>query len=254
VHPGGQGGQSPGSLQAVGANVVGRHLYGAPFQHEGQFIMAYIYGFMIVAVLGMGALVIWARIDYEKRLRVAPTGDALDAVSRRPWQLLLVGPSVDGLDAAIQEKLARILDLFPNVDSLSVDTASGGFRASRDFPGDYTAEVDQLLGRLFRDNPAITGIGFPATTTRPAHTATPDAPYWHAQGAWIAQIQDAIAREEITPQEGIAQLTQRLSQHGAYADEYESVSSMLLDVPPGNGVVDHFLKTRRSGVAQSPGP
>jgi hypothetical protein len=61
---------------------------------------------------------------------------------------------------------------------LTIRTAGGeGFTVSRDFPSGYFLEVDAILARIFRENPAIAGITFPAQGERPAHTATAAEPF-----------------------------------------------------------------------------
>lgn len=101
---------------------------------------------------------------------------------RRPWQVMLAWAGADPPGAGLGEALGRILDLFPDVGSLRVHTAGGGIVATRDFHGNYPVEVDAILARLFRDNPNVTGVTFPATATRAAHTATPADPHWSPLG------------------------------------------------------------------------
>ncbi len=83
----------------------------------------------------------------------------------------------------LHEQIGRILDLFPGTGGLTVHTADGCLRAARDFHGNAGEEVDGILARLFQDNPAVTGVTFPATATRPAYTATPDDPHWSARAS-----------------------------------------------------------------------
>jgi len=66
----------------------------------------------------------------------------------------------------------------------------------------YTAQVDRLLGDIFKKNVAVTGIEF--LSFENPHTATPDDPYWSANGKAYASIKEAAARGEITPEEAIA--------------------------------------------------
>lgn len=118
--------------------------------------------------------------------------------SRRPWQVMLAWTGADPPGPGLGEALGRILDLFPDVGSLTVHTAGGGIVATRDFHGNYPAEVDGILARLFRDDPGVVGVTFPATATRPAHTATPDDPggrLWSGrlEAATVEVAQDDIA-------------------------------------------------------------
>jgi len=60
----------------------------------------------------------------------------------------------------------------------------------------------RLLGDIFKKNVAVTGIEF--LSFENPHTATPDDPYWSANGKAYASIKEAAARGEITPEEAIA--------------------------------------------------
>ncbi len=66
--------------------------------------------------------------------------------------------------------------------------------------------VDQILAGIFQGNAAVTGVTFPGATDTPAHTATPDAPYWMAEGKTAAEITAACTRGEITADEATAWL------------------------------------------------
>ncbi len=125
--------------------------------------------------------------------------------SRRPWQVLLTWTGAEPPSAGLCDALGRILDLFPDTSGLTVHTADGGIMATRDFHGDYTKEVDDLLAGLFRANPAVTGVTFPATPTRRAHTATPDDPFWSCLGKAGAGITAAMAAGRITPERAVEQ-------------------------------------------------
>ncbi len=114
----------------------------------------------------------------------------------RPWQLLLTGDGLVDLDAKTIGGLTRILDLFPAVTHLLVQTTAGHAYATRDFSSGYTKEVDQILAGIFQGNAAVTGVTFPAAPGTPAHTATPDGPHWMA----------ACTRGEITANEATARL------------------------------------------------
>jgi hypothetical protein len=65
----------------------------------------------------------------------------------------------------------------------------------------YT-EVDRLLGEIFKNNRAVTGIKFLGLEN--PHTATPDEPYWSASGKAYAGISQAAARGDMKPEEAIA--------------------------------------------------
>jgi hypothetical protein len=107
----------------------------------------------------------------------------------RPWQIMLTGPGLGAIDAATRQALEQILELFTEVGGLVVQTTAGDVSVTRDFPSDYTVQVDRLLGETFNNNPAVTGIRFLGAES--AHTATPDDPHWSAQGKAYAGIEEA---------------------------------------------------------------
>jgi len=120
----------------------------------------------------------------------------------RPWQILLTGKDIGQIDAATRQALEQILELFTEAGGLVVHTAAGKVSVTRDFPSDYTTQVDRLLGEIFTNNAAVTGIEFLGLEN--PHTATPDDPYWSPQGKAYASIERAAARGDITSQEAIA--------------------------------------------------
>ena len=119
----------------------------------------------------------------------------------RPWQIMLTGPGLGAIDAATRQALEQILELFTEVGGLVVQTTAGDVSVTRDFPSDYTIQVDHLLGEIFKNNHAVTGIKSIGSENR--HTATPDDPYWSAHGKAYASIEEAATRGELTPEEAI---------------------------------------------------
>ena len=98
---------------------------------------------------------------------------------RRPWNLLMTSQARGALfDARTNNALVRIFDLLPHLTWITVETAAGDVRVSRDMMHEYTDEVDRMLAAVFDAGPEITGIVFPATTTRPEHKATPARPHF----------------------------------------------------------------------------
>jgi hypothetical protein len=85
---------------------------------------------------------------------------ATEATRDRPWQLLLTGEGIAQIDAATRQALESILELFTEVEGLVVHTSAGRLRVTRDFSSDYTTQVDRLLGDIFKNNAAVTGIEF----------------------------------------------------------------------------------------------
>ena len=127
--------------------------------------------------------------------------DASEAPRERPWQIMLTGPSLGAIDAATRQALEQILELFTEVGGLVVQTTAGDVSVTRDFPSNYTTQVDWLLKEIFENNPAVTGIKF--LSSEKPHTATPDDPYWSAHGKAYARIEEAAARGELTPEAAI---------------------------------------------------
>ena len=119
----------------------------------------------------------------------------------RPWQIMLTGPGLGAIDAATRHALEQILELFTEVGGLVVKTTSGDVSVTRDFPSDYTIQVDRLLGEIFKNNPAVISVRILGAEN--AHTATPDDPYWSAHGKAYAGIEEALARGELTPEAAI---------------------------------------------------
>jgi len=125
-----------------------------------------------------------------------------EATRKRPWQILLTGEGITQIDGATRQALEDILELFTEVGGLVVHMSAGKVSVTRDFPSDYTTQVDRLLGTIFKNNRCVTGIEFLGMKT--PHTATPDDPYWSPQGKAYESIKEAAAQGEITPEEAIA--------------------------------------------------
>jgi hypothetical protein len=119
----------------------------------------------------------------------------------RPWQIMLTGPGLGAIDAATRQALEQILELFTEVGGLVVRTTAGDVSVTRDFPSDYAIQVDQVLGEIFKNNPAVTGIRLLGAEN--AHTATPDDPHWSVHGKAYAGIGEAAARGELSPEAAI---------------------------------------------------
>ena len=110
---------------------------------------------------------------------------------------MLTGPGLGAIDAATRQALEQILELFTEVGGLAVQPTAGDVSVTRDFPSDYTIQVDRLLGEIFKTNPAVTGIRLLGAEN--AHTATPDDPHWSAHGKAYASIEEASVRGKLTP-------------------------------------------------------
>jgi hypothetical protein len=119
----------------------------------------------------------------------------------RPWQVMFTGAGLGAINAETRQALEQILELFTEVGGLVVQTTAGDVSVTRDFPSDYAAQVDRLLGEIFKNNPAVTGIKLLGAEN--AHTATPHYPHWSAHGKAYAGIEDAAARGDLTPEAAI---------------------------------------------------
>jgi len=127
---------------------------------------------------------------------------------RPPWQLLVVGNTEEPLHftAETNNALTRIFDLLPGLSGVTIKTTKGDLSVSRDFPNGYTDMVDNFIASVFRNDPEITGIVFPATGTRPEHTATADDPHFLPEGKALASIAAAHKAGEISSEEAIRRI------------------------------------------------
>jgi hypothetical protein len=114
---------------------------------------------------------------------------------------MLTGRGLGAIDAATRQALEQILELFTEIGGLVVQTTAGEVSATRDFPSDYTIQVDRLLNEIFKNNPEVTGIKSLGSDN--SHTATPDNPHWSAHGKAHESIAEAVARGELTPDAAI---------------------------------------------------
>jgi hypothetical protein len=114
---------------------------------------------------------------------------------------MLTGPGLGAIDATTRQALEQILELFTEVGGLVVQSTAGDVSVTRDFPSDYTIQVDRLLGEIFNNNSAVTGIRVLGSEN--AHIAMRDDPHWSAHGKAYASIEEAAARGELTPEAAI---------------------------------------------------
>jgi hypothetical protein len=101
-----------------------------------------------------------------------------------------VASSICPIPSPVRQAFEGILELFTEVGGLVVQTIAGRVSVTRDFPSDYTTEVDRLPGEIFEN--------------KHPHTATPEDPYWSAQGKAYASIGRAVARGDMTTEDAIA--------------------------------------------------
>lgn len=103
------------------------------------------------------------------------------AHARPPWQLLMIGMGEDNhaaVSAETTRALTRLLDYLPGLSGMTLQTADGDLVVSRDFPSGEMQIIDGLIASVFKNDPHVTGIAFPATEGRAAHVATADKPHF----------------------------------------------------------------------------
>lgn len=132
----------------------------------------------------------------------------LATLGRAPWQLMMTSVSEDALplNSDTHDALRRIFELFPHISTMTVQTIDGDVQVSRDFAGNQTAEVDEMLESVFQNDPSITGIIFPGTGTRAEHRATSDDRHWSPAGKALSDIAAAQEKGEITRDEAIRRI------------------------------------------------
>lgn len=174
-------------------------------------------GMSLPAIAGLIKEALRDKIDEPAALADPPGGYSAEAISvlegllpKRPWRLLATGEGSLALTSGVTRSIEEIFELFPSVSFLTLQTAWGEGMVMRDYPSGYPQRVDRLLADIFRQNPAITGITFPAREGQPAHTATPEYPFWSAEGqsrvervkAFLAEIAvRKVGAPQIPPEE-----------------------------------------------------
>lgn len=117
------------------------------------------------------------------------------ALARPPWQLLMIGMGKDNhaaVSAETKYALTRLLDYLPGLSGLTLQTGGGDLHVSRDFPSGEMQIIDSLIASVFKNDPRVTGIVFPATDGKAAHVATADKPtFLAAKGEQLASMPDA---------------------------------------------------------------
>lgn len=132
----------------------------------------------------------------------------LAKMGRPPWQLMMTSISEDALplNPDTADALRRIFELFPHISSMTVETIHGDVQVFRDFAGNQTAEVDEMLDSIFQNDPSISGIIFPGTGTRGEHRATPDDRHCSPAGKALSDIAAAQEAGEISRNEAIRRI------------------------------------------------
>jgi hypothetical protein len=132
----------------------------------------------------------------------------LAKMGRPPWQLMMTSISEDALplNPDTSDAMRRIFELFPHISTMTVQTIHGDVQVFRDFAGNQTAEVDEMLDSVFQNDPSISGIIFPGTGTRGEHRATPDDRHCSPAGKALSQIAAAQEAGEISRDEAIRRI------------------------------------------------
>lgn len=101
--------------------------------------------------------------------------------ARRPWQLLMVGTGEHNrasVSAETTYALTRLLEYLPGISGVTLQTEHGDLDVTRDFPSGEMQIIDGLIASIFKNDPHITGIKFPATDGKAAHIATAEEPHF----------------------------------------------------------------------------
>ncbi len=131
------------------------------------------------------------------------------ASSRRPpWQLAMIGNTAEPvhLSAETVDALTRVFDLLPALGGVTIKTEHGDLSVSRDFSSGHAEAVDALIASVFENDANITGIVFPATSTRPEHMATAENPHFLQSGKEIAAITASHDAGEMSSEEAIRRI------------------------------------------------
>jgi hypothetical protein len=146
-------------------------------------------GISLPAIEGLIKMALRDKLDETAAPADPPGGYSAEAISvlegllpKRPWRLLATGEGSLALTSEVTRSIEEIFELFPSVSFLTLQTTWGEGMVMQDYPSGYTQRVDRLLAKIFQQNSAITGIIFPAREGHSAHTATPDHPFWSAEG------------------------------------------------------------------------
>ncbi|WP_236760106.1 MULTISPECIES: hypothetical protein [Rhizobium/Agrobacterium group] len=102
--------------------------------------------------------------------------------------------------------LTRIFDLVPALGAVTIKTEHGDLSVSRDFPSGSMETVDALIASVFENEADLTGIVFPATSTRPEHMATAGNPHFLQSGREIAAITASHEAGEISSEEALRRI------------------------------------------------
>ncbi|RYG56045.1 MAG: hypothetical protein EON56_04775 [Alphaproteobacteria bacterium] len=132
----------------------------------------------------------------------------LAKMGRPPWQLMMTSVVADALplNSDTNDALRRIFELFPHISTMTVQTIHGDVQVFRDFAGNQTAEVDEMLESIFQNDPSISGIIFPGTGTRGEHRATPDDRHCSPAGKALSEITAAQEAGELSRKEAIRRI------------------------------------------------
>ncbi len=94
----------------------------------------------------------------------------------------------------------------PALGGVTIKTEHGDLSVSSDFPSGSMETVDALIGSVFENDADITGIVFPATSTRPEHMATADYPHFLQCGKEIAAITASHEAGEMSSEEALRRI------------------------------------------------
>jgi hypothetical protein len=161
-------------------------------------------GVSLPAIEGLIKKALRDKLDEPAAPADPPSGYSAEAISvladllpKRPWSLLATGEGRVALTSGVTRSIEEIFELFPSVSFLILQTTWGEGMVMRDYPSGYTQRVDRLLANIFQKKSAITGIIFPAREGQPAHPATPEHPFWSAEGLIRVERESLSRRNSI---------------------------------------------------------
>lgn len=123
------------------------------------------------------------RLSCQLDRKAVPTGAPL-----RSWELTCTGAGLEHLDNAVTDALTTILERFDAIHTLSVDTDTGTFHATRSRPTQYTQDVDEALISVFSRSPHFRAVTFSGAGGADGRIATPQDPFWSPHGMEIDRI------------------------------------------------------------------
>lgn len=141
-------------------------------------------------------------IESAERLSCLLDGKTVPAgAPLRSWELSCVGAGLEHLSDTVTNALTTILERFDAIQTLSVDTDTGTFHATRSRPAQYTQDVDDALISIFSGAPAFRAVTFAGAGGANGRVATPEDPFWSPQGMETNRVnhERALGADPVAP-------------------------------------------------------